>query len=296
MELTLCNSTVDASNKELNSQGNQFLPVAIYYEDIKTKSVPYHWHDEIEIIVVVKGVMKLIVETTSYTIKTGQGVFINSSRLHSCESIDHNECHIKSFVLNPRFLYGELSSILYENYFHKFLDPSANNTILFSDDSFSKLLDAFDTFKDQKYGYEFIVRDILTKLTLDLFSNLNTDNSCTDLKQLKQLKRLKAMMSYIHNNYQEEITLLDIALSANIKESEALRCFKNILRTSPIKYLKQYRINTAAYLLITTILPIIEIGLKCGFNEMSYFTKSFKEVYQLTPKEYRKVNSIKIYQ
>ena len=56
---------------------------------------------------------------------------------------------------------------------------------------------------------------------------------------------------------------------------------------SPIQYVKQVRIQKAAELLLGTDLKISDIGLQCGFQEMSYFAKAFRELKGCTPHEFR---------
>lgn len=61
-----------------------------------------------------------------------------------------------------------------------------------------------------------------------------------------------------------------------------------MLGLTPIQYVKQYRIEKAAEMLLTTRLKAGEIGAACGFSDMSYFTKSFREAKHCTPKEYQR--------
>ena len=98
---------------------------------------------------------------------------------------------------------------------------------------------------------------------------------------------MKLMMQYISEHFSEEITIADLAECAMISESECLRCFHNTIGTTPIQYVKQFRIHKAAALLGSTDLKVVDIGSLCGFQEMSYFAKSFKKVYGCTPTEYR---------
>ena len=73
-----------------------------------------------------------------------------------------------------------------------------------------------------------------------------------------------------------------------ISVSEALRCFHNTIGLTPIQYLKNYRIQQAAAQLQNTDRKISEIGNACGFQEMSYFAKAFREIMGVTPSRYRK--------
>ena len=98
------------------------------------------------------------------------------------------------------------------------------------------------------------------------------------------------MLQYIQTHYAEEIRTEDIADSASISVSECLRCFKNTIHTTPIQYTIKYRVQKAAELLKTTNLNITEIGTRCGFVDMSYFTRVFKRIHGYTPKKYRAIN------
>ncbi len=287
-----CNIILDENNKEINLNGTKALPVSIYNDDLKKEPVPYHWHDEIEFIVVISGEMEIECELERFILKQGQGAFINSGRLHSCKNYNNRNCIIKSFVLHPRFIYGDITSVLFEDYLYKLLSETSVSYFLMPNEMCEVILFAFELFINKEFAYEFFVREHLTKVLLNIIKYSDGNENQVDLKTLKQLNRCKKMMSYIHQNFKNEITLSQIADSAGVKESEALRCFKNTLKTSPIKYLKRYRLKQSALLLKTTTSSIIDIGLTCGFFEMSYFSKSFKEEYGITPTKYR--NNFKI--
>ncbi len=292
MKTNSCSLILDSTNKELNLKGTSELPIAVYNDDLKAEPVPYHWHDEIELIVVVNGKMELVVEGKKFVFSVGEGIFINSGRLHSCANFDETNCFLKSFVLHSKFIYGDLSSILYQNYLHPLINESSVGFVILTDEMCDLVLSAYNIFVEKPFAFEFSVREHLTKIIMAIIKDTEKDNSPVDAKKTRQLNRCKLMLSFIHNNYGEDITLFDIANSANIKESECLRCFKTVLNTSPVKYLKTYRIERSAFALKTSAQPIIDIALSCGFVEMSYFSKSFKEQYKMTPTEYRKSEQI----
>ena len=98
------------------------------------------------------------------------------------------------------------------------------------------------------------------------------------------------MLQYIHNHFGEEITIDNIAASAAISKSECLRCFHNTIGTTPIQYLKNYRIERAAELLTDTEDKVVDLGIQCGFQDMSYFARAFRKVKGYTPTEWREKN------
>lgn len=96
------------------------------------------------------------------------------------------------------------------------------------------------------------------------------------------------MLQYIQERYSGELTLAGIAESAAVSENECLRCFRSMIGCTPIQYVKQVRIQKAAELLSSTNRKISDIGAECGFQEMSYFAKTFRELKGCTPGEFRK--------
>ena len=68
----------------------------------------------------------------------------------------------------------------------------------------------------------------------------------------------------------------------------SVRFFKKVLGKSPITYLNEYRIKQACILLQTTDLPIMEVGMDCGFFHLGNFMKEFKKYTETTPLQYRK--------
>ena len=72
----------------------------------------------------------------------------------------------------------------------------------------------------------------------------------------------------------------------SLSVSECLRCFHRTIGTTPIQYLKSLRIKKAAELLTNTDMKIVDIGIICGFQDMSYFAKTFRNIYGCTPVSY----------
>lgn len=96
------------------------------------------------------------------------------------------------------------------------------------------------------------------------------------------------MLAYIHGHYMMHISTKDLAEQVNVSESECLRCFKEVLETTPMQYVKKYRLHVAAELLASTGLTVTGVAGRCGFEHMSYFAKSFEQMFGTTPREYRK--------
>ncbi|WP_413699420.1 cupin domain-containing protein [Psychromonas sp. KJ10-10] len=104
--MQIYNIETNHKGKELTLHGNEDFPCAFYDEKFSqfiTGEVPWHWHDEIELVYVVEGRCKVQSLTGSLILEQGDAVFINVACLHKLEDIGELDCHILNFVLNPGF-------------------------------------------------------------------------------------------------------------------------------------------------------------------------------------------------
>ncbi|HZJ83613.1 MAG TPA: AraC family transcriptional regulator, partial [Clostridia bacterium] len=101
---------------------------------------------------------------------------------------------------------------------------------------------------------------------------------------------IKKALHYLHQYYDQDIKIGDLADKLNIHEGYLYRIFKEHTDITPIEYLTRLRIEKAKMLLTRTDIPIIEISGYVGINSRQYFTYLFKKHTATTPAQYR--NSI----
>lgn len=96
------------------------------------------------------------------------------------------------------------------------------------------------------------------------------------------------IISYFNDHYGEKITLQQLADHVHLDKSYLVRKFRSEIGQTPFLFLKQLRLSHARKMLQNTNFAIGEIALQCGFESPSYFSKSFRQVYHLSPPEYRR--------
>ncbi len=295
MALAECNAKVDATGRELAEHGNTGFPIACYHDDLMKDTVPWHWHDELEVAVVTEGEAVIAVDSERFRARAGEGFFINSGVLHSCWNVDTSACFFHSMVFHPRLVGGSIDSVYWTDYLQPLLDDkSLKSMILKPEVSYHQAVlelaeQAWQSCVREKPGYEFEVRNILSQLIFQISGHVGGTARHPSAKALRDDVRIKQMLQYIHSHYHEDISLAQIAKSASVSESECLRCFRNTIGTTPVQYLKSYRLQRAAGLLKNTAEKIVDVGVQCGFQDMSYFAKLFREVYGCSPTEFREV-------
>lgn len=98
---------------------------------------------------------------------------------------------------------------------------------------------------------------------------------------------IQTALLYIHQNYNQDISLYSTADYCNITDVYLSKIFKQTLHTPFSKYLSNYRIQMASYFLIQTNYSLKEISQKCGFQNYNYFLTVFKNIKGITPMQYR---------
>lgn len=87
--------------------------------------------------------------------------------------------------------------------------------------------------------------------------------------------------------YFMSIRLADIAASANIRQTDCCRCFREFLHITPRQYLIRYRLKQSLPLLGSQLYSIALISEQCGFYSPSHYIAQFKKQFGLPPGAYR---------
>ena len=280
---------------ENRAHGDTSFPCAAYYTDGYHYDVPWHWHEEYEFSFIRSGSCPMTVGTDHLTLQAGDGLFINTGTLHAQETTKAtNNFYKEDLVFHGRLIYGSKQTVFWQ----KYMAPIATSNLslpyihLSSDIKWEKeiielIAEATHIAREHAYGFEFFIREKLSRIFLLLSQNRTELASHSQKESSPEMHHIKKMMQYIQDNFSESISLHQLAQSANICEREAQRSFQNIIRQSPIQYLIHYRVEKACHMLDSSEASIIDISNSCGFSSPSYFTKTFKSIIGCTPREYR---------
>lgn len=293
MALSECVSIVDERGRELLEHGTPLFPCACYHDNLEIGPVPWHWHDHLESIVVERGTAVVSVEGETRIVRQGDGCFINAGALHSVWEGEDGPCVLRSLVFMPKVVGGSMDSIFWQEYVGPLIANAGARFVCFGQEipwereAVRAVEGAWLAGVEDAPGYEFEVRGALSRLVFLLCRHCPPERKGLSDKALRDSERIKVMLQFIQENYGEELTTEKIARSAAISGSECLRCFRAMVGATPIQYVKQLRVQKAAELLASTDRKIADIGALCGFQEMSYFAKTFRALKGCTPSAYR---------
>lgn len=257
------------------------------------KSIKPHWHDEVEIIVIKKGEGIICVDLTSYSVKTGDIIFVFSGQLHSIEQKESCSMEYENILFKPALLKSSGQDLCNDGFLQSLF--SGKITVAPLTDSgascypeISSLIDKIDTLCDSRpYGYQLAVKGYLFQIMYSLITGSNETNIMSANR--KSLEKIKLILTYISENYKNIITIDDIANHCYYSKSYFMKFFKENMGVGFIKYLNDYRLDIAADLLLKSNDNILNIAVSTGFDNLSYFNRSFKKKFGVTPGKYRDI-------
>lgn len=247
-----------------------------------------HWHQDLEFCLILDGEMIYNVNGKTFEVQKGQGLFINSKRLHYHYCHNNKDCRYLVMTINPALFCTGFQTVntFFEN---KFSTSGQDYIILTGCDVWhEELFQAIKKVHEElaKQNIDFFkaisLAALVSSITADKIQTVET-NQKNDSERLTVLK----MTGFIHKNYDSEISFNDVAAATNICRSKCYELFSKYIEQSPNTYLTNYRIQKSCVMLRNTYGSICEIALSCGFQNASYFTQVFRKVTGLTPKAYR---------
>lgn len=300
-----CNFNIDRNQKERLHHGSLSFPCASYeatFTNDEGDDIPWHWHDELELIFIEDGALTLQTPSFHFILKKGDGIFVNSGVLHYAVAAPF--CSIYSVLFHTDLICCEKDLIFYQKYLKPLITASTSEALLICESSYLTknylqirndfqsayhLLSNYEHARSTTFGVEFTIRNYLSNICIILSKAAIKESKIASAISTLDTCRFKEMLNFIKEQYQKQIHLKDIAASANISSRECLRCFHKITKTSPILYLQNYRLSRSSLLLSNEpYKTVTEIAYSCGFQSSSYFTKIFRQHFHVTPTEYKK--------
>ena len=271
--------------KEHRTQGTFNFPVAYYHQ---TRHSPryfmqHHWHTEFELIRIIDGSFSLILDNKSLLLNKGDIIFIPGGSLHGGTPED---CVYDCVVFDIKMLLRSNSN---PKFIAELLDQkhTVNTLISHGGDPVSEAVAALCLALSERHaGYEFMAYGEFYRLFGLILEGKLYENVSTAPIAAEKLKSVKEVLSFISDNYFNNVSLDTLAHIAGMNPKYFCRYFKSVTGRTPIDYLNYYRVESACEMLSTRDISIKETAISCGFNDESYFIKTFHKYKGITPKQF----------
>lgn len=257
--------------------------------------LPAHWHEEFEITLVVSGKLSYTIGNESFTVSEGQLLFVPPNSLHSASQLDQYEAETYTIVFHLNLLgLGQNDRCS-----KQFIDPLQSGKFLPisvlkpGEAMYDQLRSCFDLLWEYQRtadGTELLVKSQLFQLIHLLRSiSIHAGESESAPDALRNAEKIKPVLSYIRLHYAEQMTIEELAAVCGFSAVHFMNIFKKVVGSSCIEYIIEYRVSMSTAALKDTDAPILKIAMDHGFQNISYYNRTFRRKLGMTPSQYRKI-------
>ena len=266
------------------SQIKEHIPCVVNYDIIRTKnklSDTANWHHNLEIQLCCEGSGFVILDGVRTEIGVGDIVAVNCNTIHFTGTDDYIKYHC--IIIDTDFCISsgiDCSDIQFENVFK---NPVIMNSIIQTVETYQNPDDVC---------YKAKLKYLILKILIEI-RTYHTKSISVSKYDIKYFKEVKDTIVYIQNNFNKKITLEELSRKMYIDKYSLSKKFKEFTGITVVTYINNYR-SKQALLMIQKGEQIGDTARICGFNNISFFTKTFKKHTGNLPSFYKKKGSLRL--
>lgn len=277
-KVNMSHRIVVRKHEKIDYQRSTFFTLAHTHYD-KDYYMENHWHNSIEITYVVKGLKVQQMENKEVIAPAGTLLLVNSGVIHD---VDVKKGLEGIVLLIDRNYIDHVCPQCIERGFSLEKEPLAKKKIV---DYLFKLVEAYEN--NNKVKANIIVLEIISVLAEQLMLE---GHYIKEKHDDESYELVISITEYIDYHYAQKISLDDLARMTCYNKTYLSNIFKKKTDITIFEYLRNVRMQHCLYELKHSDDTIVSIALNNGFANIQIFNRVFKEVYQMTPKQYREKN------
>lgn len=277
--------------KENKPHGTKDDPFSIYHIANAKRSfqIPIHWHDEFEIIYVKSGFLTVNISGENYIGKPGDAFVVSPGNLHFMGSQTGTVDYF-TFLFPLKYIAFRSDDMLDDklieplNSGHLMISPEIKDTVKEQCEQLARVYAAEIDKSESKITSQIRKKIILLQFIHELWKKgFIVENDTTGRNTVE-----KEMVSYIQQNYMGKILLREFGEQFHLSEKYISRYFKEHFHITLSQYVTYLRLEHAKQMLQETDISVTEVAMQSGYQNISYFIRSFKKTYGVSPLKYRK--------
>lgn len=277
--------------KENKPHGTKDDPFSTYHIENGGQSfqIPVHWHDELEIIYVKSGFLTVNISGENYIGKPGDAFVVSPGNLHFMGSQTGTVDYF-TFLFPLKYIAFRSDDMLDDklieplNSGHLMISPEIKDTVKEQCEQLAGVYAAEIDKSESKITSQIRKKIVLLQFIHELWKKgFIVENDTTGRNTVE-----KEMVSYIQQNYTGKILLREFGEQFHLSEKYISRYFKEHFHITLSQYVTYLRLEHAKQMLQETDISVTEVAMQSGYQNISYFIRSFKKTYGVSPLKYRK--------
>ncbi|MDR2563338.1 MAG: AraC family transcriptional regulator [Prevotellaceae bacterium] len=264
----------------------------IYISRTKSEfTYPIHFHPDYELNFIenAKGVKRIVGDSIE-EIEDFELVLITGANLeHAWINGNCKSTCIKEITI--QFHEDLFMNVLRRNQFRTIREmfEKAKHGLVFPTDTAEKIKPLLLDLGEEQNGFRSFTKlmQLMYELSLETQARILSSSAFSHIDEEIDSRRVKKVLAYLQANYQQDISLADVAELVGMSRGAFCRFIKKRTAKTFVEYLNGVRLGMATRMLIDTTSTVSEICYECGFNNLSHFNRLFKKKKGCTPKEFR---------
>lgn len=263
------------------------------FNEMGSTLFPHHWHEHMEFLYFTSGSANIECGSTFIQPQVGDLIVVNSNELHYGISTSTDLLYY-AMIVDISLLHSYSVDAIET----KFITPISQNRMLFQnlisqDESITTcMISLIQEMENKELGYELSIKSHLYRLLSLLVRKYVA--TATDLDQyrlrVRDLERLAPVFKHIDDYYADKLTVQQLADHTGLSRFHFSRLFKQLTDKSLVEYINLIRINKSEELLRHTRMSISEVAHATGFNDIYYFSRTFRKLKNVSPTQWRNFN------
>ncbi|MBH5319084.1 helix-turn-helix transcriptional regulator [Paenibacillus sp. GSMTC-2017] len=261
-----------------------------HFEHAGTVVFPHHWHEHLEFIYIETGEAVIECGSTPIMAKPGDLIVINSNELHYGVSLS-SDLRYHVLIAHISLLHSQFVDAAET----KFIAPITQNRLLLHNHirgdkaTTACMLSLIHELGNREFGYELAIKSELYRLlTLLLRGYVATVLSKDQYaERMKNVERFEPVFRHIDEHCTNELSVEQLSSIAGLSRFHFSRLFKELTGRTVTEYITAARLDKADYLLRNTPLTVSEVATASGFNDIYYFSRTFKKHKKIPPSKLR---------
>ncbi|TWE08586.1 AraC-like DNA-binding protein [Neobacillus bataviensis] len=266
----------------------------------RKEKIEPHTHEFFELVYVFEGKGEHWYEGFVYPIKEGDAFIIEPGKIHGFQVGKDTNLKVFNVLFQLELLKKELQSLVGEDSFlsifygepflrefahfnnHLVLEPSEQTEMKI------QLQSIAHEYNNKEFGYQLLVKTRMIELFIFLSRCNQKRLNPLFFRQNDHTKAVNQICKFINTHYNVPLSLEQVCKLSGMSKSNFTAKFKQIVGKTFVEYRNDIRIKAAMEFLLNSNDTILSIANKVGFDDVSYFNRTFKEFTKMSPSLYRK--------
>ncbi len=274
---------------ELVDYRKKYFPITIYPHHMKDRTIIYsHWHDELEITCIFYGRCEFFNHGVKKEIVSGGVNIVNSKEMHHAVpefSLEYSKEEIKGVTVQISKEFIEELIPDYEEIYFEIESKEVEDEIA----DIIKKIHKLNKVGNTESGINIL--KCCCELLLVLYEKCRKNKRLIPINTQKDLERIRIIVMYINEHYNEELKQQDLAAKFYFSREYFSRFFRAQTGLTFKDYLMRYRLEKAKEELLENNASLLQIAINHGFSDLNHLNNWFKKSYDISPSQYRKINT-----